>query len=126
MNQLFIKENKKVAILGLSPKDDRPSYHVGQFLMGHGFTVTPVHPMHEEILGMKAIKSLSELEPDQVDWLDLFLNPKRLTELLPEILRLKPKLVWCQLSVVNEEFNSALLDAGINLIFDHCPKIEWN
>ncbi|MDX2470168.1 MAG: CoA-binding protein [SAR324 cluster bacterium] len=122
----LIKENKKVAIIGLSPKDDRPSYHVGEFLIGHGLEITPVHPVHEEILGLKAVKNLSQLAPGQVDWIDIFLNPKRLMDLLPEILRLQPKLVWCQIGVVDEEFNSAILDAGINLIFNHCPKIEWS
>ena len=122
----IIKNNKKVAIIGLSPKNDRPSYHVGEFLMGLDFQITPVHPMHEEILGNKAIKSLEELTPGQVDWIDIFLNPTRLMPLVDEIVRLQPKLVWCQIGVVNEEFNQTLEAAGIAVIADHCPKIEWS
>ena len=112
----LIKNNKKVAIVGLSPKEDRPSYHVGEFLIHHGFQVTPVNPGQSEILGQKAIASLAELEPGQVDWVDLFVNPTRLMDQLPEVLRLKPKLVWSQLGVVNDEFNQALEEAEITWI----------
>ncbi|OGH04424.1 MAG: hypothetical protein A2600_03980 [Candidatus Lambdaproteobacteria bacterium RIFOXYD1_FULL_56_27] len=122
----LIKSHPKVAIVGLSPKDDRPSYHVGQFLARNGFQITPIHPAHDEILGFPAKKSLTELAPGEVDWVDLFLNPSRLMDLLPELKRLRPKLVWCQLGVVDEAFNAALDEAKIPYIADRCPKIEWS
>ncbi|OGG94633.1 MAG: hypothetical protein A2527_05460 [Candidatus Lambdaproteobacteria bacterium RIFOXYD2_FULL_50_16] len=121
----WIKKHKKVAIVGLSPKDDRPSYHVGQFLMAQGFEVTPIHPAHAEILGRPAKASLAQLAPGEIDWLDLFLNPSRLMDLLPEITRLKPGMVWCQLGVVDEEFNRKVEALGVLLVSDRCPKIEW-
>ncbi|MDT8445413.1 MAG: CoA-binding protein [bacterium] len=122
----LIKANPKVAIVGLSPKEDRPSYHVGQFLAGHDFKITPIHPAHPEIMGFAAKASLAELSPGEVDWIDLFLNPDRLMDLVDEIKRLKPKLVWCQIGVVNEEFNALIEGAGIPLIANVCPKIEWS
>ncbi len=122
----FIQTHKKVAIVGLSANQDRPSFQIGRFLQGQGFQITPINPTGGEILGIRAKASLAELAPGEVDWIDLFLNPTRLPDLLPEILRLQPKLLWCQLGVVNEEFNQAIEQAGIPLIFDHCPKIEWN
>ena len=121
----FIKSNKKVAIVGLSPKDDRPSHHVGRFLQDLGFEITPIHPAHAEIIGCAAKASLAELAPGEVDWIDLFVNPTRLADLLPEIKRLQPKLVWCQLGVISEAFNAEVEAMGIKLIVDHCPKIEW-
>lgn len=122
----IIYNNKSVAIVGLSPKVDRPSYKVGKFLQEKGFAVTPVNPGHSEILGQSSIPSLSELKPGSIDWIDLFVNPTRLMPLLDEIIRIAPKLVWCQIGVVDDEFNQKLEDAGIRYIADKCPKIEWN
>jgi len=121
----WIKENKRVAIVGLSPKEDRPSHHVGQFLKGHGFAITPIHPAHTEIIGCAAKPSLADLEPGEVDWIDLFLNPTRLMDLLPQIERLKPGLVWCQLGVIDDDFSKAVEALGVQLVVDRCPKIEW-
>lgn len=120
----IIKENRNVAIVGLSPKEDRPSHTVGLFLKDKGFNITPVAPFHKEILGLPVLENLSYLKPGDVDWIDMFVNPKRLMEHVDEIIRLKPKLVWCQIGVVNEEFNQRLADAGIPYIANLCPKIE--
>lgn len=120
----FIMENKNVAIVGLSPKEDRPSYRVGKFLQENDFKITPVNPVYREILGETSLKSLSFLEKNQVDWIDLFVNPQKLMEFVDEIIRLSPKLVWCQLGVVNDHFNKKLEEAGIPYIADRCPKIE--
>ena len=120
-----INQYKKVAIVGLSPKEDRPSFKVGNFMKNQGFEITSVNPgPFEEIIGRKNYRSLAELNPGDVDWIDLFVNATRLMGLLDEILRLKPKLVWCQLGVVNEAFNAELDKAGIPYIADACPKIE--
>lgn len=120
-----INQYKKVAIVGLSPKEDRPSHRVGNFMKDLGFKITSVNPgPFEEIIGLKNHRSLAELNPGDVDWVDLFVNPMRLMGLLDDIKRLKLKLVWCQLSVVNDEFNAELDKAGIPYIADACPKIE--
>ena len=121
----LINQYKKVAIVGLSPKEDRPSFRVGNFMKDQGFDITSVNPgPFDEIIGLKNHRSLAELNPGDVDWVDLFVNPTRLMGLLDDIKRLKPKLVWCQLSVVNDEFNAELDKAGIPYIADACPKIE--
>lgn len=122
----FVKNNKKVAIVGLSPKQDRPSFQVAQFLISKGFEVTPINPGYDEILGIPCLKDLSALTPGQVDWIDLFVSPQRLMGLLPEIQTLKPKLVWCQIGVVDKEFNQALESSHIPYIADVCPKQEWS
>lgn len=121
----IIKKNKNVAIVGLSPKEDRPSNRVGRFLLEKGFEITPVNPFFKTILERPVAKTLSDLEPGEVDWIDLFVGPKRLPELIDDILRLSPKLVWCQIGVVNDEFNKEMETADIPYIADVCPKIEW-
>ncbi|MBT3227359.1 MAG: CoA-binding protein [Deltaproteobacteria bacterium] len=121
----IIRHNKKVAIVGLSPKTDRPSFGVGQFLLDKGFKVIPVNPMHEEILEQTSVFSLADLDPDTVDWVDFFVAPERLPDFANDIIRLSPKLVWCQIGIVNPAFNERLANAQIPFIADVCPKIEW-
>ncbi len=121
----FIKENTRVAVVGLSPKADRPSNLIGRFLIDKGFSIIPINPGHDEILGQKCKKNLAELNPDEVDWIDLFVNPARLGDLVEEIVRLSPKLVWCQIGIVNEDFNRRLEKENISYIADVCPKQVW-
>lgn len=123
----FIRNNKRVAIVGLSPESDRPSFQVGSFLQENGFDIIPVTPKpYDEILGEAVVKDLDQLNLGDVDWIDIFLNPKRLMNILPAIKRLSPGLVWCQIGVVDRAFNQELDAAGIPYIADLCPKIELN
>lgn len=121
-----LKGLKTVAIIGLSPKTDRPSFHVGHFLQGKGFDIIPVTPKGGEILGQKSLLSLAEIEEGGVDVLDFFVNGAKLPAFTKEVLRIKPKLVWCQITVVNDEFFAAMEEAGIPFVADVCPKIEWD
>lgn len=120
----IIENNRTVAVVGLSPKEDRPSFRVAKYLLDHGFAIIPVTPGHKEILGQPCFKNLSELEPGQADWIDMFIHPKRLPDFQEEIIRLSPKLVWCQIGVVNNEFNREIEKNNIPLIADVCPKLE--
>lgn len=121
----IIRHHKRVAIVGLSPKPDRPSNRVGQFLLEKGFDIVPVNPVHKEILGQPGVAQLADLDSESIDWVDFFVGPARLPDFANDIIRLSPKLVWCQIGVVNEEFNQRLENAQIPFITDVCPKIEW-
>ena len=121
----LIRKNRKVAVVGSSPKEDRPSNRVARFLIDKDFDITPINPVLDVILDKPVVKNLSGLQPGDVDWIDLFVNPHRLVDLVEDIVRLKPKLVWCQIGVVSKPFNQALEDAEIPYIADVCPKIEW-
>lgn len=121
----IIRYNKRVAIVGLSPRPDRPSFQVAQFLLQKGFSIIPVNPGHKKILDRTGVPSLAELEPDDVDWVDFFVGPGRLPDFANDIIRLSPKLVWCQIGVVNPRFNQRLENARIPFIADVCPKMEW-
>ncbi len=120
----FIRQHKTVAIVGLSPKTDRPSHRVGRFLLEKKYNIIPVAPRYDEILGKPCVKSLADLEPGSVDWVDLFVNPDRLLDFAEDIVKLSPNLVWCQIGVVNEEFNKLMEKANIPYIANVCPKIE--
>jgi len=121
----IIQNNHRVAVVGLSQKEDRPSFRVAKFLLEKGFTVVPVNPSQQQILGRTCVAALKDLNPGDVDWIDFFVGPNRLPGFAEDVVRLSPKLVWCQIGVVNEAFNRTLANAGIPYIADVCPKIEW-
>lgn len=121
----IIRNHTRVAIVGLSPKTDRPSNRVGRFLQEKGFDIVPVTPGKKEILGRPVVSNLADLNPGDVDWIDFFVGPARLPGFADEVIRLSPKLVWCQIGVVNDDFSRQLEEAGIPFITDVCPKIEW-
>ncbi len=120
----LIEKEKKVAIVGLSPKKDRPSYRVGKFLQDRGYKIYPINPFYNEILGEKSSAKLSDLSPGTVGWVDMFVKSSRLIDFTDEIIELRPVLVWCQIGVVSMEFERKLEDAGIRVIMDRCPAID--
>lgn len=121
----IIRQNKRVAVVGLSPKPDRPSNLVSRFLLEKGFDIVPVNPAQKKILDRPCVASLADLDPDSIDWVDFFVGPVRLPDFANDIIRISPKLVWCQIGVVNEDFNLRLDNAQIPLIADVCPKMVW-
>ncbi len=69
----IIRHNKRVAIVGLSPKTDRPSNRVSRFLLEKGFDIVPVNPAQKEILDQPCVSSLADLNPEDVGWVDFLL-----------------------------------------------------
>ncbi len=123
----LLERVKSIAIVGASPKPARPAHQVQAFLQERGYEVFPVNPGQAggEILGRPAYARLAEL-PRPVDMIDVFRNPAQVPKLVEEILALpwKPKLIWMQLGVVNEEAAATARNAGIAVVMNRCPKIE--
>lgn len=118
---------RTIALLGASPKPDRPSFGVMRFLLSKGYTVYPVNPGQagNEILGQTVYATMAEI-PEPVDMVDVFRAPEYLGEVVSEALALqnKPKVIWGQLSVRDDEAVKPAEAAGIRVIMDRCPAIE--
>ena len=114
---------RRIAVLGLSPKPQRDSHKVGLYLKQHGYTVIPVRPAQAEVIGEKAYPSLLEVPPP-VDIVDAFINPARILPLAEDAVKIKPKLFWMQLGVENAAAAELLVDAGIDVVMNHCIKID--
>jgi uncharacterized protein len=114
---------RTIAIVGLSPKKDRDSYRVAEYLKHHGYTVIPIRPAQTEILGEKAYPSLDDVKLP-VDIVDVFRKPEQIMPHAQEALRLKPKVFWMQLGIENQEAAKCLTDAGIDVIMNQCIKVE--
>ena len=118
---------KTIAVIGASPNAARPSFGVMKFLISKGYSVIPVNPGQAggEILGQTVIASLADL-PEPVDMVDIFRASEAIPGVAEEILALswKPKLVWMQLGIRNDNAAKALEAEDITVIMNRCPAIE--
>ncbi|MGE0603955.1 MAG: CoA-binding protein [Xanthobacteraceae bacterium] len=124
----ILHEVKSVAIVGASPKDNRPSHFVVKYLKERGYKVFPINPGQgdSEIAGVKAYAKLSDV-PEPIDMIDVFRSSDAVPAVLDEALKLSPppKVFWMQLSVRNEEAAKRAEEAGMKVVMDRCPKIEY-
>ncbi|MFC4624261.1 CoA-binding protein [Daeguia caeni] len=120
---------KTIAMLGASPKPERPSYGVMRFLLEKGYRVIPVNPgqVGKDLHGQSFVGSLSDIA-EPVDMVDVFRESGALPAIVDEILRLKwrPAVLWAQLGVVHEEAARQAEAAGMRVVMDKCPVIEYS
>ena len=119
-----------IAVVGLSPKQDRPSWGVARFLQARGYRIIPVNPGHAgaKILGETVYADLSSVPADAgVDMVDIFRRSEAVPEIVDEALRVLPdlKTIWMQLGVSHPEAAAKAEAAGMVVIQDRCPKIEF-
>lgn len=116
---------KRVALVGASAKPERPSHGVMGFLLRHGFAVTPVNPGLEgqTIHGQTVVASLDDAAP--LDIVDIFRASDQVGPVVQDAIRLGAKVIWMQLGVINQEAAAAARAAGLIVIMDRCPAIEW-
>jgi hypothetical protein len=112
------------AVVGLSPKPHRDSHRVARFLQEHGYRIIPVRPGAESILGEKCYATLSEI-PQRVDVVDLFRRSEFVGPLVEEAIAIRAKVVWMQLGVIHEKAAEQARRAGLLVVMDHCPVIEY-
>jgi predicted CoA-binding protein len=119
----ILENHKVIAMVGLSPKEDRPSNVVARYLLAHGYTVIPVNPGQSEILGQRCYASLKEI-PVKVDMVDVFRNAADVPPIADDAISIGAKSLWLQLGIVNQEAAETASAAGLDVVMDRCPKIE--
>ena len=119
---------KTIAMVGISPKDSRPSYFAFKYLSERGYRMIPVNPGQagKEILGQKVYAKLSDI-PEPVDMVDIFRASQHVMGVVEEALTLTPRpaVIWMQLGVRNNEAAAKAEAAGIKVVMNRCPKIEY-
>ena len=119
---------KTVAMVGASANDVRPSYFVLKYLLAKGFSVFPINPGQagKEILGRMTYPRLSDI-PEPIDMVDIFRAPAAVPGIVDEALRLDPlpKVIWMQLGVRHDEAAARAEAAGVKVVMNRCPKIEY-
>ena len=119
---------KTVAIVGASANDVRPSFFVAKYLLAKGFTVFPVNPGQagKELLSRMTYAKLADI-PEKIDMVDIFRSSEAAATVVDEALRLDPlpKVIWMQLTVRNDEAAARAEAAGVKVVMNRCPKIEY-
>jgi predicted CoA-binding protein len=119
---------KTIAMVGISPKDNRPSYFAFKYLQQRGYRMIPVNPGQagKDILGQKAYAKLSDI-PDPIDMVDIFRATQHVPPIVEEALTLspKPQVIWMQLGVRNDQAAAVAEAAGLKVVMNRCPKIEY-
>jgi uncharacterized protein len=117
---------RSIAMVGASPKPERPSAFAMKYLMSKGYRVIPVNPGQagEEILGQKVYASLAEI-PEPVEIVDIFRNSDAALEVTREAIAIGAHVVWMQLGVGNDEAAREAEKAGLRVVMNCCPKIEY-
>jgi predicted CoA-binding protein len=120
----LLARTRVIAIVGLSPKADRPSHEVAQFLLARGYDIIPVNPACTEILGRRCYPDLESI-PRAVDMVDVFRKSEDVLPIAQGAIRIGAKSLWLQLGVVNPQATALAEAAGLAAVQDHCLKIEY-
>jgi predicted CoA-binding protein len=119
-----LQGNRVIAVVGLSPSWNRPSYFAAKYMLEHGYTVIPVNPAAPEILGQKSYPDLAAI-PVKVDMVDVFRKPEDALPIAREAVRIGARCLWLQLGVINPAAAELAAAAGLDVVMDRCVKIEY-
>ncbi len=119
----ILRDYKVVAMVGLSPKPERPSYQVAQYLKEHGYRIVPVNPGQKEILGETCYRTLTDI-PFPVEVVDIFRNVEAIPGIVDEAIAVGAKVVWMQLGLAEPVSAQKAREAGLQVVMDRCMKME--
>lgn len=126
----ILQESRIIAIVGMSDKPERASHEVADYLLQHGYRVLPVNPAlaGKEVLGQRAYATLTEaaaaVAPARIDIVDCFRKSEDILPIAEEAIAVKAGCLWLQLDVINEAAAQLARAAGLEVVMDHCTKIE--
>lgn len=119
----ILNTSRVIAVVGLSPKPDRPSNSVASYLKEKGYKIIPVNPGAKEILQETCYPDLGSI-PVQVDVVDIFRRSEEVGPIVEEAIKIGAKSVWMQEGIINEEAANRAREAGLLVVMDKCMLIE--
>ena len=119
----ILRSSKTIAVVGFSPKVNRPSNMVGSYLVNAGFHVIPVNPGHAEISGLKCYPDLASI-PEPVDVVDIFRRSEEVLPVVEEAIAIGAKVIWMQQGIINHEAAAMAEKAGLAVIMERCLKVD--
>jgi len=121
----IFKNCKTVAVVGISPKEDRPSYRVASYLQSKGYRIIPVRPDGDTILDEKVYPHLMEIPKEiEIDVVDIFRKSEEVPPIVEEAIRRRAKIVWMQEGVIHQKAGEDAERAGLKVVMDRCIKKE--
>ena len=119
----ILRDARTIALVGASPRPDRPSHGVMRYLLDQGYRVIPVRPLDcDEVLGVACVAALAEID-EPIDFVDVFRRPEFCPEVAREAVAAGTKALWLQLGIVSPEARRIALDAGLDYVEDACTAI---
>ena len=115
----LLRRVRTIAVVGLSPSAARPSHGVARALQDLGYTIIPVHPSADEVLGQKAFRRLTDV-PVRIDLVDVFRRADGVAPVVEECVTLGIKAIWIQEGIVNEPAARRAQEAGMMVVMDRC------
>ena len=112
------------AVVGLTSHEYRAAHTVAAFLQANSMRIVPVNPLAESVRGENGYARLSDID-FPIDVVDIFRRPDQAGQHVDEAIAIGARCVWLQLGVVDEQAARRALDAGLDVVMDACPKIEW-
>ena len=119
----ILRESKTIAVVGLSPKPHRPSHQVARYLMEAGYTIIPVNPGHDALLGLTCYPNLRAI-PTQIDMVDIFRRSEAVMNIIDDAVAVGARFIWMQEGIVNQEAAAKAEAAGLIVVMDRCTKID--
>ena len=114
---------RSIAVVGISANWYRPSYFAAKYMLDHGYQIFPVNPNYSEVLGRKSYPTIAAI-PESVDIVDCFRKPAEMVPLAHEAVAKGAKVLWMQLGIRNDEAAMVASGAGLDVVMNHCVKIE--
>jgi predicted CoA-binding protein len=114
-----IFELKTIAVVGMSPKPERPSHYVALYLKDNGYEIVPVNPCHDEIAGLKSYPSLIDI-PVKVDVVDVFRRSEFVDPIAKDAIKIGAKALWLQDNVINLDAEKLARNAGLMVVMNDC------
>jgi predicted CoA-binding protein len=119
----IIRESKTIAVVGMSKNPSKEAHQIPKYLKQMGYTIIPVNPTTDMILGEKSYKNLEEI-PDSVDIVDIFRPSETTPAVVRSAVKLKPRLIWLQKGISNGESQKIAMDHNIPYVENKCLMVE--
>src|SRR3989344_951052 len=127
MNEAEVKKiletSKTIEVVGCSSNPEKPAHRIPRYMQEHGYKIIPVNPNSENILNEKSYKSISELNKN-IDIVDIFRPSEECLNVVNKAIKIKPKVIWMQIGIINEEAKKLAERHGIKVVMDKCLMVE--
>jgi len=119
----ILQTTKTIAVVGLSPKPHRPSHQVASYLKDAGYSIIPVNPGQDTLLGLPCYSNLQAI-PGSVDMVDIFRRSEFVLPVVEDAITIKAKVIWMQSGIINEKAARLAEEAGLTVIMDRCTMVD--